>query len=105
MKKWIKAITLASLIMVQGAWLQAASAAKAEMRIYMAQEESSKRALETMLDMLGLRLNTNAINTRPISGKFSGFQSHVPLRTNSWICSSYQTQLEHTVRNPSPHGT
>ncbi|QJR28356.1 type III secretion system outer membrane ring subunit SctC [Limnobacter profundi] len=70
MKKWIKAITLASLIMVQGAWLQAASAAKAEMRIYMAQEESSKRALETMLDMLGLRLNTNAINTRPISGKF-----------------------------------
>jgi len=70
MKKWIKAITLASLIMVQGAWLQAAPAAKAEMRIYMAQEESSKRALETMLDMLGLRLNTNAINTRPISGKF-----------------------------------
>ncbi|MCZ8016132.1 MAG: type III secretion system outer membrane ring subunit SctC [Limnobacter sp.] len=70
MKKWNNTLAMACLLMAQWSLPHAAPALKPETKIYMAQEESSKRALESMLDMLGLRLNSNALNTRPISGKF-----------------------------------
>ncbi|HEX4878577.1 MAG TPA: type III secretion system outer membrane ring subunit SctC [Limnobacter sp.] len=48
-----------------------ANPADAANRIYIAQDEPSKKALSNMLELLGYRLNTNAIPNKPVSGKFT----------------------------------
>lgn len=73
MKKWINVCGLGLVLVL--APLAAYSAptsppVKGSARVYIAQEESSRRALENMLDMLGYKLNSSGLSNQPISGKF-----------------------------------
>ena len=63
-------LIVAMMCLFTGVASMAAPAPKPEVRVYIAQEESSKRVLENMLDMLGLRLANAPIPNRPVSGKF-----------------------------------
>lgn len=46
------------------------AAGKGDVRIYLAEDESAKRVLESLLSFYGLKLVGDAVPTRPISGRF-----------------------------------
>jgi type III secretion protein C len=73
MKKWINVCGLGLVLVLAPLAANSAPTAtpiKASARVYIAQEESSRRALENMLDMLGYKLNASGLSNQPISGKF-----------------------------------
>lgn len=70
MKKWINTNCLWLLLLLTPAFVLSAQQPKADMKMYIAQEEPSRRALENMLDMLGLNLNASGLSSQPINGKF-----------------------------------
>lgn len=73
MKKWINVCGLGLVLVLAPLAAYSAPTApavKASARVYIAQEESSRRALENMLDMLGYKLNASGLSNQPISGKF-----------------------------------
>ena len=70
MKKWINVCSLGLMLVLAPLPAYNAPTAKTSARVYIAQEESSSRALENMLEMLGLKLNASGLSSQPISGKF-----------------------------------
>ncbi|WP_334118555.1 type III secretion system outer membrane ring subunit SctC [Limnobacter sp.] len=70
MKKWINTNCLWLLLLLIPDLAFSAPQPKADIKIYIAQEEPSRRALENMLDMLGLNLNASGLSSQPINGKF-----------------------------------
>lgn len=78
MKHWFNYTLLVLPILLGHSWAygqtpsraQSAAPNKAELKIYLAQDESARRVMESLVSMFGYRVLSDSLPTKPVSGRF-----------------------------------